>query len=636
MGLLTDPSSNSDGRSSIFSVLSQHYLKLSWILYVAGILFYLVLPHPEYSARTYFSENALLPGLVKGEFDEDRAANGFLTTLRDEASRYPTSVPFPWLTDQLEQLGLEVYLHNFTLRFPLGRRETFTGQNVYAILRAPRASSTEALVLSVPYRPPVSLEQKTDVSLALMLAAAKYFRRQNYWAKDIIFLITQHEQLGAMAWLEAYHQSDGGSGDGVLDSGNLEARAGSIQAAINLEIGSERVTHFNVRIEGLNGQLPNLDLVNLVNRLCAREGVHSLFQGVEDHARPDSWKGYVRSLETLTSMVLRQATGVPSGNHGLFHRFGIEALTIEGANHRSKRRRRPESDLYAMGRVVEGVFRSLNNLLERFHQSFFFYLLPSSNRYVSIGMYMPMFGLLGGSLVVAAIGIWFECLSDAVTSTTAAASNKNDKVEDKQGPQDDEAAISSVIPIVIPPLLLETLPPIVLCHLIGVALAYLPVPASLVVLWMPRRLGLVTKDNWKVVKCLCLIELSCLSACAALCNFGLALLVTAAVVPAALSARPWRSRGSVAVATFSAGLTFVSHPLLMLIAATTVDTFRNHAKQELLGTLALAVEATKRALVYAVGDGLIYGNAGFDTAAIAFLPCSTMLWFVNFAAAAAD
>lgn len=30
------------------------------------------------------------------------------------------------------------------------------------------------------------------------------------------------------------------------------------------------------------------------------------------------------------NMALRQATGTPSGNHGLFHKFGIEAITIEG------------------------------------------------------------------------------------------------------------------------------------------------------------------------------------------------------------------------------------------------------------------------------------------------------------------
>ena len=51
-------------------------------------------------------------------------------------------------------------------------------------------------------------------------------------------------------------------------------------------------------------------------------------------------------------------------------------------------------------RVVEGIFRSLNNLLERFHQSFFFYLLPATDRYVSIGLYMPPFGLLALPVVI--------------------------------------------------------------------------------------------------------------------------------------------------------------------------------------------------------------------------------------------
>lgn len=42
-----------------------------------------------------------------------------------------------------------------------------------------------------------------------------------------------------------------------------------------------------------------------------------------------------------------------------------------------------------MGRpahALEGTLRSLNNLLERFHQSFFFYLRPGTERFVSIGI----------------------------------------------------------------------------------------------------------------------------------------------------------------------------------------------------------------------------------------------------------
>lgn len=286
----------------------------------------------------------------------------YLEDLRSEREKYQDGVPFPWLQAMFHQMGLEVHTHNFTLRNPLdgGGGRAYTGQNVYAVLRAPRASSTEALVFAVPYRPPSSLEEGTDASLAVLLASARFFRKQYYWAKDIIFLVTEHEQLGAQAWLEAYHQRSCGSG--VLDHGDLPARAGSIQAAINLEIAEPRITHFEIKVEGLNGQLPNLDLVNLANRLCKREGVGRLFQGVEEPARPDSWKGYSRSLSTMLSMAARQATGVPTGNHGLFHRFGVEAITLKGVAR--SRKSRQVADLYVIGRVVEGVFRSLNNLLE--------------------------------------------------------------------------------------------------------------------------------------------------------------------------------------------------------------------------------------------------------------------------------
>lgn len=46
------------------------------------------------------------------------------------------------------------------------------------------------------------------------------------------------------------------------------------------------------------------------------------------------------------------------------------------------------------GRALEGAFRKLNHLLERLHQSYFFYLLPALARFVSIGLYMPAAGFL--------------------------------------------------------------------------------------------------------------------------------------------------------------------------------------------------------------------------------------------------
>jgi len=62
----------------------------------------------------------------------------------------------------------------------------FVGQNVYGIVRAPRASSTEAIVVSVPYRPINSIYLDTAPSVALLLAFAKFCRSKllsvNYYS----------------------------------------------------------------------------------------------------------------------------------------------------------------------------------------------------------------------------------------------------------------------------------------------------------------------------------------------------------------------------------------------------------------------------------------------------------------------
>ena len=31
---------------------------------------------------------------------------------------------------------------------------------------------------------------------------------QPYWSKDIIFVVSDHEQIGMQAWLDGYHQVD--------------------------------------------------------------------------------------------------------------------------------------------------------------------------------------------------------------------------------------------------------------------------------------------------------------------------------------------------------------------------------------------------------------------------------------------
>lgn len=120
MGLLTNTSSNQGFLARLLIKLIVHAKFLSWVLYLLGVAFIFVMPYSDFSHKTYFSENALLPGLVKVEFDMDKIAKQYLEDLRDEAQKTPNAPPFPWIEARLKQMGLEVYRHNFTLKFPLG------------------------------------------------------------------------------------------------------------------------------------------------------------------------------------------------------------------------------------------------------------------------------------------------------------------------------------------------------------------------------------------------------------------------------------------------------------------------------------------------------------------------------------
>lgn len=210
------------------------------------------------------------------------------------------------------------------------------------------------------------------------------------------------------AWLEAYHGSNVCDSMYVLNCGTLEARAGSIQAAINLELSSFDLHHIDVKIEGLNGQLPNLDLVNLIQRLAMKEGIVSGHKQTNDRKRSGAKSTWTQNFRHMISMVLTQSSGVPNGNHGLFYRYGIEAVTLEGHQREQTNYQNKAHGATAILKLVEGIARSLNNLLERFHQSFFFYLLVASDRYVSIGDYMPSLGLMAAALLIKAFIVWLK------------------------------------------------------------------------------------------------------------------------------------------------------------------------------------------------------------------------------------
>jgi len=381
--------SDTQGRMKLISALVKHENKISVPCYILGLVWMTLLCHEEFSAKNYFSENQLLPGLVDSYFSEHRYAIKVYNSLQSICEDKNSISNL--VKEELHGFGLDVYQQSFYMK-----TARLNGTNTYGIYRSPRASGVESIVINVPLHD----KCRSNGATALMLAIAKYFSSQSFWAKDIIFVLTEHEVHGMKAWLSSYftdHSED-------IHAEELYAHGGSIQAAIVFDFEMDHISHFDVLIEGLNGQLPNLDVINLVYRISRYEGVPVKFNHQDFLHQTNA--DFLANIQTVYRMMVQQASGYPTGNHGMFFKYRIEAVTLKGRNDRNINNQKIHFE--QIGRFAEAIFRSINNMLEHFHQSFFLYVLPNTQRYISIGMYMPPIGCLVVPLVVKLFVLWIK------------------------------------------------------------------------------------------------------------------------------------------------------------------------------------------------------------------------------------
>jgi glycosylphosphatidylinositol transamidase len=116
----------------------------------------------------------------------------------------------------------------------------------------------------------------------------------------LVFLIYEHELVGCEAWLNAYFDlNEVDKKDRLIKFDELENREGIIQAAINLDISTELTPNLDIRIEGLNGQLTNLDLFNVVVEIASRESVDATFHEYSHLFSPDQLEVWIEYAKTI-------------------------------------------------------------------------------------------------------------------------------------------------------------------------------------------------------------------------------------------------------------------------------------------------------------------------------------------------
>lgn len=392
--------------------LKSHLLYFS--LYIAGIAAFLLIIADPLTMSTYFSDNSLLPGLVNREFSLGTEAEYYLRDLnkllgdktKDNLSLATLPALVNFIKKELDHFGLEVHEQNFNYNGHV----QLNGTNIYSIIKGERSTSAESIVLSAPLK--ITPNSNTLSSVALSLALAKYFSTKSYWAKDVIVLFLDHYEYGASAWLDSYHDVKLKSDLKLLSNNNLyydslPERGGPMQAAILLELYGKQFSRINIKIQGNNGQLPNLDLFNLVIELAARESVTPYFHDKSMPFDLSTNELYWHHLETAISFMKTQATMNSDGLHGLFLGYAIQSLTLEGPEYK-KQNNLMTSSLLNVGRLLEGIFRSLNNLTERFNRSYYFYIILSLRRFTSIGYYMIPFALIVAPIPLKSLEIYLK------------------------------------------------------------------------------------------------------------------------------------------------------------------------------------------------------------------------------------
>ncbi|KAJ7047009.1 Gaa1-like protein [Mycena alexandri] len=400
-------------KQALVAVLTRrlHIIKIT--LFLVGYLWMAAIPSPRLGRGTYIDENALGPGQVNTYWNWGDVANADryleqLEGLRDNNATSEERADF--LMTEFLKLGIPASTQNYVFTSSAGNVQ---GTNAYAVLSSPRTSGTEAMVISASW---ISRTGEGDGTLNLrgvstVLALANFLKKYSLWAKDLVFVISDNYVDGMQAWLSAYH----GAIQSNLQADELELASGVIWTALNIDYPGHSFSHLGIFHEGINGRLPNQDLLNSFQQISKwTGGVPVLVYDHQDSPQTDipSWipSAYheeIRAYAYQSKNVLRhlgyQARGRGSGVHGLFHQFRIDAFTMFGLPATGPH------GFHAIGRIVESTLRTTNNLLERLHASFFFYILTTPERFLKIGSFLPSAVLISVAMMFGGLRIWSDC-----------------------------------------------------------------------------------------------------------------------------------------------------------------------------------------------------------------------------------
>lgn len=314
-----------------------------------------------------------------------------------------------WLRDKLIELEFEPVIQPF-------EKNGVKGYNIETTLKSTRGTGLDAIVLSAPFeRLDLTDGNKGTYGFTVIISLLKYLETTEWRSKDTILVLYPgaFESVGINSWVDDYHNN--------TLTPNTWSRISTykyinIIAAFCFDLDPlKAIDEIALLSEGSYGNLPNFDLISMPIKIFSRESMSNIVMYRESHFDwiPEEYKSLLpnhiyQSLVTLANYIWNMASGVPTGDHAYFSRYRIDSITLSTRTKNNRNLRGHERSTIRFTRSVEGIIRSLNNLVQPLHSSYYFYLLMSPVALTSIKYYMISFGLIIGGSVLYVVNTLFH------------------------------------------------------------------------------------------------------------------------------------------------------------------------------------------------------------------------------------
>lgn len=335
--------------------IAPHHRLLASACFLAGFL--LLTIFPSFDRKTEIEEHGLIVGYAEGGF-----SGAWNMQLRDAIKKLKKADSIDsGLDTALADAELISFRMNFTT--PSGQKSSLA----YTKVPSRRGDSREACVLLVATNWTSSKKAVAEASWGLSIGVllAKYLKQVMWLSKDVFVVFVDGSipyGAGARAWLRAYL------------SGSIALRNGVLRQAIVLDT-TPKPQRVVCDVEGINGMLPNQDIVNAYEIEASNRNVP-----VE---RRGPWE----------SVFYHFQNGGVHSSHSPFLELQVPAITVRGQKQEGKRNH-PGAEPEALAGSLEGIIRCLSNNLQQLHHSFNFYFYTSQRRHVSNGLYLyPVFAM---------------------------------------------------------------------------------------------------------------------------------------------------------------------------------------------------------------------------------------------------